>query len=323
VRLRCRAYSALLAAPFILLPLSPGSSRADVSPQLLSYRWTPDKPLTYKITANIKGSLPILDSPEPVDLKAVLTLVYSATPRAALNDGSASVEFRVVSADAEIADIPFPIPLEEAQKVLDQRVSIEKTGAVKSVQGGEPLPFSLSIPGVDPKRLYTMLFPIVFPDSPVRPGDTWSYKSELLGEEGKPKFTAKLLPSAGSSTGDRRGKSPETGAALRLQQNFSMDVDQKLDEEKRPVQNEGEVYRTRKGRIQGNGTYTFHRTRGIITAGEVNVSADIVEEIVGTPKTPEEPKKVVSKVHAKVTIQLQDPETQKRKQSAPPSRKEK
>jgi hypothetical protein len=307
-----------------MLPFPPDSSGADTSPQILSYRWTPDKPLTYKITANIKGSLPILDSPEPVDLKAVLTLVYRATPRAVLKDGSASVEFRVVSADAEIADIPFPIPLEEAQKVLDQTVTIGKTGEVKKVQGGEPLPFSLSIPGVDPKRLYTMLFPIVFPNSPVRPGETWSYKSELLGAEGSPMFAATLLPASDASSGDRRSRDKsETGEATRLRQNFSMNVDQKLDEEKKPVQNGGETYLTRKGRIEGSGTYRFHRTRGIITSGEVNVSADIVEDLVGTPKTPEEPKKVVSKVNAKVTIELQEPGAQKRTRSAPPSGKEK
>jgi hypothetical protein len=55
----------------------------------------------------------------------------------------------------------------------------------------------------------------------------------------------------------------------------------------------------------------------------VNVSADIVEDLLGEPKTPEEPKKVVSKVNAKVTIELQEPGAQKRNQSAPPSRKEK
>lgn len=322
MRLRC-CVKALIIVSFTMLPLPSVSSGADTSPQLLSYRWSPDKPLTYKITANIKGSLPILDSPEPVDLKAVLTLVYSATPRAVLKDGSASVEFRVVSADAEIADIPFPIPLEEAQKVLDQKVTIEKTGEVKKVQGGEPLPFSLSIPGVDPKRLYTMLFPIVFPNSPVRPGDTWSYKSELLGEEGSPQFSATLLPASAPPPDRRAGDRPDAGAALRLRQNFSMNVDQKLDEEKKPVQSGAEAYRTRKGRIQGSGTYTFHRARGIITSGEVNVSADIVEDLLGEPKTPEEPKKVVSKVNAKVTIELQEPGAQKRNQSAPPSRKEK
>src|SRR5436309_6247873 len=95
----------------------------DGAPTLLAYQLRPGETLRYKLTANIKGSVPLFESPTPVDLEAILTLVYQATPKTLMADGSADVEFKVESADVEVAKIPFPIPIEDVQKVLDQTIS--------------------------------------------------------------------------------------------------------------------------------------------------------------------------------------------------------
>lgn len=285
-------------------------------PQLLTYRLVPGESLRYQLTANIKASAPLFGSATPVDLHALITLVYLASPKTLLADGTSDVEFRVESVEVEIGGekekIPIPLEIEQVQDILNQTVTLAKNGEVKQVRGGGPLPFDVSVPGVDPKRLYTLLFPIVFQNHPVKPGDRWTFQSELLGGEGtRPLFSAVVLP-APSATAQK----PEITL---IRENFSMDIDQKVDADKRPVVGKGEVHRTRKGRIEGSGLLHFDRAQGRFTQGEVHITANIQENLVGKPRTKDEPKQIISKVRAKVTIQLQPaPETPRSSASAEP-----
>src|SRR5207249_2369220 len=130
---------------------------------------------------------------------------------------------------------------------------------VNRIAGGGPLPFNVSIPGVDPKRMYALIFPVVFHNRPVKPGDTWTYSSELLGGEGaKPQFTATVL-----KPDDEGGKNDVT----RIREVVSMIVDQRLDAEKHPVKEGGAVHKTRKGKIEGSGVLNFSREQGRFTRG--------------------------------------------------------
>jgi hypothetical protein len=313
---------ALLCLPALGPACRSGTTDPDAPPWLLAYHMEPGKTLRYKLTADIRyhGPLPISDSPTPADFNMNITLVYNATPKAVLEDGTADVEFTVESAEAELEKVPLPLPLEQVQQVLNQTVTLDTTGEVKKVQGGDPLPFSVSVPGVDPKRLYALLFPIVFRAQPVKVGDKWPYRSELLGGEGAAaSFIATVLPAQSRAPfrparapkkDDRRNDAPPAAEPDRpfitqLGQRFQMTVDQKVDKDRKPVTGDAEIYRTRKGRIEGSGAFQFDRMQGRFTQGIVYITANITDNLVGQPLTPKEPKKLVSKVRATVKVELQ------------------
>jgi hypothetical protein len=174
---------------------------------------------------------------------------------------------------------------------------MSQTGEVKRTPAGAPLPFGVSIPGIDPKRLYALLFPIVFREKAVKPGDSWPFKSELLGGQGaEPKFTAQWLP---ESVG---GGKPDVA---QISQQFTMGVDQKLDKDKKPIKDGAVIRYTRQGKISGTGLVNFDRARGLVETGTVTIKADVTEDQVGAPDKEDQPKRMVSKVEAKVRVQLE------------------
>src|ERR1051325_5880113 len=192
-RWRTRALSISRTAKLLAIALLviAGLAIADSPPQPLVYRFKPGKPLKYKLTADIKGSVPILDNPTPVDIEATLTLTYSATPKTLLADGTSDVAVKVENVEAELLKIPIDLDIDKIRKSLNQTITLSRGGVVKKVTGGGPLPFSVSVPGVDPRRLYTLIFPVVFQQRAVKPGDSWTFKSGLISDEaGTVKFTA-------------------------------------------------------------------------------------------------------------------------------------
>lgn len=315
------------------------------APALLYYNLTPGVTIRYRITARVKASIPILDNPVPSDLNAVITLLYDVTPKARLSDGTMDVEFKVKNAEVELEKIPFPLPQEQVADVLNQTVTLSREGTLKRILGGKPLPFGVSIPGIDPKRLNLMLFPIVFQQKPVGVGDTWDFKSDLLGGNGaETRFSASVLPSGDLTKGIEAfakeklifekeppkaagsdkpaaprkpapkkpvGKQPTSSPAdssettiTRLSENFRMTIDQKLDAERKPLTEGGEAARQQKGTVEGVGVFHFNRTGGHIQRGAFRIKADITDERLTAPKDDNDPKQIVSKVDATVTIEL-------------------
>lgn len=281
-----------------LLAGAAGLVPANAAPQRITYRFAADKSATYKVKATIKGSLPLLDNPDPVQLDALLWLTFRSTPKAVLTDGAADVEVTVEAADAEVANIPMPVPLEQAQKLMNKTVTLAATGEVKKASTVKEMPFALSIPGIDPSRLYALLFPVVFPSTPVAPGAEWEYHSELIGGGENPaKFTARIPKP------DQSGSAKPLGQDVRNE--FTMTVNQKLDERGKPVADGSAPYKTRKGKIQGKGTYEFDMNSGRLLKGTVDIAADLVEEIVGKPLSPDTPTRVPTTIRAQVVVQLQ------------------
>ncbi|MBM3495577.1 MAG: hypothetical protein FJX72_14835 [Armatimonadetes bacterium] len=289
-----RTASAIAALPLLVaalqLPAAPDGARR------MTYRWSPRQVTKYRVAADLSGSLPIMQSVEPIELDATLDLVYKVIVRSVDATGAASVDFRVQSAEAELARIPLPVPFEDAQRVLDRSVTFAPTGEVRAVKAAGPLPFALSIPGVDPQRLYTLVCPIVFPERPVKRGDTWEYRSELLGTEGQPaRFTATVIEPDPVKPGSRSER------ALRVRQDFTMNVDQRLAADKKPVESDGAAHATRTGTIKGSGVMAFSPDRGKLLRGHLTIQADITERIVGEPAAGETPE-TISKVKAVVRI---------------------
>ncbi len=275
---------------------------ADAAPVSLAYQMTPGQSQRYLLNAEIKASVPIFGSITPTNLEAGIELTYVARPKTQLADGISDVDLVVEKASLAIGmpgskpedRLPFPIELDQIQEVLNQQLTITRLGQVKQVRGGAELPFGVSIPGVDPKRLYALLFPVVFKAQPVKPGDKWNFTSELLAAKGaKPTFTATILP-------------PNVGAAtVNIRETFDLKVDQSVDSNRKPVTNGKPAYRRTQGKIQGVGALTFDPAIGLFTRSVVDIKANISDTLVGAPMTKDDPKQILSTVDAKVTVELQ------------------
>ncbi len=271
----------------------------DSKPASLAYRLTPGQPLSYRLVANIKAHMPFLDSPKPIDLVGTLTVVYLASPRTLLADGTSDVELTVDSVELMLGSgkdrFEFPIPFEDVQKMLNQTVTITRLGEIKKVAGGGPPPFSISIPGIDPTRLYAMLFPVVFRPGPVKAGDRWTFKNDFLGgASAKPSFAVTVLPSG----------IDDPVASARLEEKFSLPVDMKLDKDKKPITDGAAPHCTRKGVIGGSGRLLFDNAGGCFRKSAFQIRADVTEKLVGPPTTPDEPKEIVTAVKVDVSVDL-------------------
>jgi hypothetical protein len=285
------------------------SSVAIAQDKPVQYRWTTGKTQKMALTAKLNGSLPLMPNTEPVDLEATLRVIYNVAVKSVEPDGRAVIQFTVDSADADVVGIPVSIPMEDAHKVLDRVATFAPTGAVLATEPAPPLPFTLSIPGVDPQRLYALMFPVVFPETPLKVGDAWEYSSELLGSEGSPAvFRAKVLQ---MPTGTK-GKARE----LRLAEELNMDVDQNLNAQKKPVQNGEPVAMTRKGNIKGAGIMVFDPEAGTLLRGHLTLQAAITEKAL-EETTSGQVSETTSKVKAVLQIQPATAEGSKKPATAP------
>jgi hypothetical protein len=295
-------FAAIAATSAVLLVPSPTRK----APMKLTYGFKVDKSLRYRFTADIKGKLPLFDNPEPIAADATLKLLYVAKPKAVLDDGQADVELVVEEAEMELSKIPLPIGVEQVQDFLNQTVTLAKTGKVLKIAGGTQTPFSVSIPGIEPKRLYALMFPFVFPDKEVQAGDKWEFKGELVSEQGaKANFTATVLPQADASV-----------ATIPIKQEFTLPVSQSLNEKKQQIEKGQKAYFSRAGSISGSGVFQFDPAKGQFVSGEMTLKANITQtRLAKLPKKPvepglpapaEDPLKVVTTVQAKVNIKLED-----------------
>lgn len=276
-----------------------------------TYKFSANKPLRYKIVAFIKGIIPVLNSVPSEDMDATLTLVYDAIPAAATLADNTNLQFKVVSADAEVEKIPFPIDPQQAAAILNQSITLAPTGQVVYTAPGQKLPFNITIPGVDPTKFYTLLLPIVFPATPIAPGDTWTFDNPFFGNTGAPPVTnAVFLPSQkGSSPAISENLLkdpfiPHTSAFSNFGEQFSLKINQKLDQAKKPVAEGVSPYQTRNGFIMGEGIFSYDKKSGIFTKGEMMIKAQIIDKILGTPVSPDIPKETNSHIQAKVMIKL-------------------
>jgi hypothetical protein len=306
-----RIISRLILAVFLLFGIYSASFAA---PVLYQYQFKSNHALRYKIIATITGIIPVMNTIPDEDMHAILTVVYDAVPSKVVPGEQATIMFKVQSAEAEIEKIPFPIDPDQASQILNQTVTLSDSGKVLQWQPSGSMPFSITIPGIDPTRFFALLFPIVFPDHGIDPGESWPFKSEFLkGDSSDPDFTATLLPRMKS---DLNGEQTDLDHdaflapaknAPRFAESFQYIVDQKLNNARKPAAGPDDLYMTRKGDISGHGVFAFDKSRGVFTRGVMLLTAKINSTIVGTPTTPEEPKEMDSRVKARVEIALVEP----------------
>ncbi len=293
-------------------PLPVGPLSVD-SGKLLAYKLQPGETLKYRLQAEIVASMPLLDSKEPVDLTATVKMVYLATTKTRLKDGSSDIDFTIEpgSAEIEVAKIPFPVTDEQAKDILNQSITMSRFGEVKGNTTLKPLPFVDSIPGVDPRRLFALMFPVVFPGKQVTSGTSWTFKSELLGSAvAVPKFTATFMPTVSEMVKKpNKHNIPSASSTAPVSNNlattFEMAINQKLNSDKKTAANDSEVYKNRTGSIKGAGEFNMDISAGHIVSGKVKISALLKDTLVAKPLTDDEPKELVSKVEANIKITLE------------------
>jgi|GEM_PF-2131627 hypothetical protein len=280
-------------------------------PTVYTYKFTPNKPLRYKIVAYIKGIIPVLNSVPSEDMDATLTLVYDAIPSVAPTANDTNLHFNVVSADAEVEKIPFPIDPQQAAAILNQSITLAPTGQVVDTAPSQKLPFSITIPGVDPTKFYSLLLPIVFPQTPIAPGDTWTFDNPFFGNTGAPPVTNAVFLPAPKGTNPAISENllkdpfiPHSTDYANFGEQFSLKIDQKLDQAKKPVPDGVSPYQTRNGFIMGEGIFSYDKKTGVFTKGEMLIKAEILDKILGVPVSPDIPKETNSHIKAKVMIKL-------------------
>ena len=261
----------------------------------LRYRWKPGEVVRYRITARITGSMPLFQSPEPIDLDATLRTVFRARVIAA-DAQSATLAVGVESADAEVANIPLSVPMEQVQKIISLTVRLAANGDVTNVTGGEPLPFDLAIPGVDPKRLYALMFPVVFPDGPPKKGEEWDFASELLGGKGSAASFRATLKSIGQQG---------SGGPVLVGTRFAMPVDQQVPAKEARPGEIGSPAKDRKGEIEGEGSFRYSSGGARLRQGQVEIRANLVERLLGPAPAPEAPTETRTKITARIDVRLE------------------
>jgi len=156
---------------------------------------------------------------------------YSAIPRTRLSDGTSDVDFEVGTVDLEILKLPFTVPDDQARRRAEPpRDAFAETARVVKVHAeGQRPPLQRQLcRGWTQSGLYAPpLFRSSFQKTPTRGrGDSWDYKSELLGgagdhppihRDGSPRLLSirGLQPSRGFEAAVRNGGGPEDGTPTR------------------------------------------------------------------------------------------------------------
>ncbi|MCL5283911.1 MAG: hypothetical protein M1330_04265 [Armatimonadetes bacterium] len=273
--------------PAILI-LGVCAAAAAAKPITLQYHWSAGQTLRYQITANLNGSLPLFGEPTPQPVQAKIVLTYLTKVTNVASDGTATLKIKVTSATLEIEDTPFDVPLDTVRKYLDVTTDISPSGAITNEKSGQSIPQGYNMPGFDPKRLFLLMFPVVFQSTPVNPGDTWEFPGQLIGGGATKKFEATLGPS--SKVGQYK--------TTNINETFTVSIDQSLDSTGHPADNSNPPSQTRKGEVTGDAHLQFAPKEGRLIQAEMSFTAHLVTQTLSTPD------KVKSSLKAKVMVQL-------------------
>jgi hypothetical protein len=274
------------AALVIALAAGVSAIAAPAAPHL-QYRWTANQPSRYRLIAKVRFAA--AGETDPVSASA--TLVYRVKPQRAAAKGATPLELAYESLDTLLLGQPIAVSDDQARKTLNKHIALAPTGEV--VQAPKPPTGKIDfIPGVQPDRLYALLFPVVFPNRSVKPGDTWTYRSALLGTDAAPApFTAQVAGTVSS-----RG-------LVEVRMQFGMDVNVAMNKDGKPVAEGEPAILTRKGRIDGSGRCFFDSVRGRLDHGSLSLKADITEtRVTAKPEAP--PETIQNRVDATISIAL-------------------
>ncbi len=180
-----------------------GSVKSATSAKLF-YGFEQGKVYHYKVIAVFSGQIPKLSEPG-TDVHIKAELYYSATVTKKDGKGTTiafAVDTETLSflakepgADMKINpddELPFPLPLAQVQGFLNVTAVLRPDGSIAEVSGGNNNPIKIDV-GVDLRKLFVLMLPVVFADRAVATGTTWNFDEGFLGKKaGHTTYTAKL-----------------------------------------------------------------------------------------------------------------------------------
>lgn len=308
-RRRSLSYAgALLALSGTLLPgIAAGADpplkskpKAASAPQVASpqsnrliYNFPAGEKRRYKLSAIFVGHFPPIaeEGNDPANLEA--DILYVMTVRKVDAKG-AEVEFAVESAninflprdpgpDKQIPEeekIPLGLSVDQIQQMLNVTALIQPNGAVTNVSGGGSSPIRVDI-GFDLRKMFLTILPVVFPNTAVKPGDSWNFDDGVLGHKpGATTYSATLAkPTAGKTGG------------VDVVQNGTTVINNKLDKEGNSTEKVADQVGSLTGTVTADGRVHFTASKSPagsalqVTESRINLMA-ILKRIIPDPADP-------------------------------------
>jgi len=216
---------------------------AITTPVKLQYGFDTGKVYHYKVVAFFSGQIPKLSEPGS-DAHIKAELYYSATVLKHDATGS-TVAFAVEAENLSFLakepgtdgksnpddELPFPLPIAQVQGFLNVTAQLRPDGSIASITGGDNGPIKIDV-GVDLRKLFVLMLPVVLPRDPVAPGAIWPFWEGFLGKKpGRTVYQGKLdssrkdsghvvfhiSQSANSTVSDKIDKEGNSTAEAKLQ----------------------------------------------------------------------------------------------------------
>jgi hypothetical protein len=288
-------------------------------PAQLSYGFEAGKVYHYKVDAIFSGQIPKLSEPG-TDAHIKAELYYSAT--VIKHDASgAKIAFAVEAENLSFLTkdpgpngklgpddvLPFPLPLAQVQGYLNVTALLRPDGSIAEVTGGNNDPVKIDV-GVDLRKLFVLMLPVILPDHAVKPGQTWNFDEGFLGKKpGRTSYVGKMVGVREDST----------RVVFELSQSAKSTVNDNLDKEGNSTQTAKLQVGTITGTVSAEGSMNFgaskpiggdHAKPGTYTGKLISGNMTLSVALSRTMPDPDHPdKKVVDPitVRGRMAVQLQ------------------
>lgn len=306
----------LAAAPVVKKPAAAKPAPA-LPAARLAYNLKPGDTFRYRITGIFRGNFPPFAQPgnPPANLKAVLEYIATVKKQ---DDKGAEIFFEVDVADLSLLEkepgpdgkidpedeIPFPIPVSQAQKTLNVTALIRPDGSVASVTNNDSAPIRAEL-GIDLRKLFLLILPVTFPDKPLQINDEWTHNDGVLGQKpGKITYRNRLLAVAPAAK----------NLTFRVEHNAVSQIADKKDRDGKLIEDAENAVETTTGTATVKGTLLFQTpaapaspnaadTRtGRLQKGQLTLNANLVH-VAPNPEKPEEKLASNIEVMARLTVQ--------------------
>lgn len=174
-------------------PPSPQSSAPAATGPLLTYALQPGSVMHYLVTAYFDGHFPPFDQPGDPPVHLLAHMEYVAHVGQPQQDGL-PVDFTVTKVDMQLLQkevpigakvdpkqvVPFPIELEQAQKALNTSVVLRPDGSIARILTAPNNMVRVNV-GIDLRKLFMIVMPVILPNSAVTLGMSWTSKEGVIG----------------------------------------------------------------------------------------------------------------------------------------------
>jgi hypothetical protein len=267
------------------------------APMRFRYDLIPGKAHRYRVFAHFHGLTPPFI--EPVTLR--IQFDYLATVKKQ-DDKGAQIEFTVDKADLVLLardpgpegkvspdeETPFPLPLSQVQSALNITATLRPDGTLVALSGGDSNSSRIQL-GLELRKLFLLVMPVVFPDRPVKLNDEWAFDEGILGKSpGRVTYKGKLVQLPNSKQN-----------AFVFEQQSRSKMDEKKDKAGKITEKAEDVVETTSGEVTFGGTLNFvssSATRasgqqaGRLKEGRMLLNAQVLRKrTIPDPDRPEDP----------------------------------